>query len=109
MPTICWHLGHFQRSKPYAELSSSMREPHLSQTSRCRVGVAVLLSSVPIVVVSLLPPVGAGTHHQDGLTQSILHPSRGNFRIPMWHPAGRLGGVPKQAQSYSPWLPAGGG
>src|SRR4029450_13021298 len=98
MPTICWHLGHFQRSKPYAELSSSMREPHLSQTSRCRVGVAVPLSSVPIVVVSLLPPVGAGTQHQDGLTQPNLHPFAGNFRIPIWHPAGGLSGLPRQAR-----------
>jgi hypothetical protein len=37
-----------------------MREPHLSQTSRCRVGVAVPLSSVPIVVVSLLPRSAPG-------------------------------------------------
>src|SRR5215207_9624424 len=74
-----------------------MREPHLSQTSRCRVGVAVPLSSVPIVVVSLLPPVGAGTHHQHGLTQPKLHPSDGNFRIPIWNPPGRLGRLPRQA------------
>src|SRR5215211_8696452 len=74
-----------------------MREPHLSQTSRCRVGVAVPLSSVPIVVVSLLPPVGAGTHHQDGLTQLNLHPFAGNFRIPIWYPPARLGRLPRQA------------
>src|SRR5919106_423557 len=74
-----------------------MREPHLSQTSRCNVGVAVPLSSVPIVVVSLLPPVGAGTHHQHGLTQPKLHPYDGNFRIPIWHPPSRLGRLPRQA------------
>jgi hypothetical protein len=42
---------------------------------------------VPMVVVSLLPPVDAGTHHQDGLTQRILHPFGGNFRIPIWYSA----------------------
>src|SRR5215218_8011230 len=78
-----------------------MREPHLSQTSRCRVGVAVPLSSVPIVVVSLLPPVGAGTHHQDGLTQLNLHPFAGNFRIPIWYPPARLGRLPRQAPAVS--------
>src|SRR4029450_5420069 len=97
MPTICWHLGHFQRSKPYAELSSSMREPHLSQTSRCRVGVAVPLSSVPMVVVSLLLPVHAGTPPQDGLTQPTLHPFAGNFRIPIWYPPARPGRLPGRA------------
>src|SRR4029453_9948936 len=66
-----------------------MREPHLSQTSRCRVGVAVPLSSVPMVVVSLLLPVDAGTHHQDGLTQPNLHPFAGNFRLPFWNPPAR--------------------
>jgi hypothetical protein len=40
-----------------------------------------------MVVVSLLPPVDAGTHHQDGLTQKILHPFGGNFRIPIWYSA----------------------
>src|SRR5215216_4212221 len=79
-----------------------MREPHLSQTSRCRVGVAVPLSSVPIVVVYLLPPVGAGTHHQHGLTQPKLHPFDGNFRIPIWHPPGRLGRLPRQAPAVRP-------
>src|SRR5512132_1723988 len=84
-----------------------MREPHLSQTSRCRVGVAVPLSSVPIVVVSLLPPVGAGTHHQDGLTQLNLHPFAGNFRIPIWYPPARLGRLPRQARRCPCWIPWG--
>src|SRR5512132_100072 len=74
-----------------------MREPHLSQTSRCRVGVAVPLSSVPMVVVSLLLPVDSGTHHQDGLTQPNLHPFAGNFHIPIWCPPARPGRLPGRA------------
>jgi hypothetical protein len=37
-PTIWRQYGHAQRSKPWSRPSSSMRVPHLSQTSRQRGG-----------------------------------------------------------------------
>src|SRR6266700_8034169 len=87
MPTIWWHLGHSQRSKPCEELCSVMREPHLSHTSRWRVGVLLPLVSLGKSVPMSSSPCSSRSfpemHLQHGLSRAILHLPIAGFRMPI--------------------------